>query len=64
MTKFYCVDYVTCTDEQGKRCMFPVSITDLHNACDGLARTECVMTIDDLLSLKQLLAGIAESHEV
>jgi hypothetical protein len=64
MTKFYCVDYVTCIDEEGKRSMFPVNITDLHKAYDGIAGGECMMTIDDFLSLKELAAKIAPPREV
>ena len=64
MTKFYRVEYVTCIDEQGKRCMFPVSITDLPNAYDTLGKTDCVITIDGFVSLKELLDNIVRSHEV
>jgi len=63
MTKFYGIDYVTCIDEHGKRCMFPVNITDLRDAYDVPPGSDCVMTIDDLLSLKELVDGLARSPE-
>ena len=63
-TKYYGVDYVTCTDEQGKRGMFPVNITNLHTVCDELSGSGCVMTIENLMSLKELMDGIARAREV
>jgi len=44
--------------------MFPVSITDLHTACDELSGNGCVMTIENLLSLKELIDGIARAHDM
>ena len=64
MTTFYGVDYVTCIDEQGKRCMFPVTITDLYAAYGDLGEVGCVMTIDEILSLKELVDNIAQSREM
>ena len=63
-TKYYGIDYVTCTDEQGKRCMFPVNITDLYTASDELSGNGCVMSIENLLSLKELMDGIARPRGV
>ena len=44
--------------------MFPENITNLHTACDELAGNGCVMSIENLMSLKELIDGIARTREV
>jgi hypothetical protein len=63
-TKYYGVDYVTCTDEQGKRSMFPVNITNLSTACEELTENGCVMSVENLISLKELMDGITSLQKV
>ena len=61
-TKYYGEDYVTCIDGQGNRCMFPVTITSIYAAGDELPGTGCVVSVEDLLSLKRLMDGILSSR--
>jgi len=51
---------VRCLDEHGKLRVFPITITDLNEPTDfkRLAGSSGIVSLDDLVSLKELVAAL------
>jgi hypothetical protein len=49
-------------DETGKERLFPINMTSEHVPNEGLIDVNCVASIDDLLSLKELVDAILSAH--
>jgi hypothetical protein len=60
------VDYVRCLCEHGEVRLFPLTFTDLFIAAtpESSNTSDCVMSLDDLLSLKNVVEAILNSLKV
>jgi hypothetical protein len=57
-------EYVRCLNEQGRVREFPVKLTNLHIPTECSANMNCVMSIDDLLALKEIVSSILSNSDV
>ena len=59
-------DRVRCLDEHGKLRIFPVKITSLYEQTDHerLIKGGCIVSTDDLVSLKELVAALNSTRQV
>jgi hypothetical protein len=51
-------------DEEGKERLFPINVTSEYAPNEGLIDVNCVASIDDLLSLKELVDAILNAYDV
>jgi len=62
--KYEYAECVKCVDEHGEINVFPITYTNLHTYDESVIGNGCAMTIEHLLTLKELLDNILRTGEV
>ena len=62
--KYEYAECVKCVNKRGEIKVFPTTYTNLHTCDESVIENGCVMTIENLLALKELLHSILWPGEV
>jgi hypothetical protein len=61
--KYEYAESVKCADAHGKIKVFPITYTNLHTRDENAIENDCVMSVANLMSLKELTDSILCSRE-
>jgi hypothetical protein len=62
--KYEYAECVKCVDKHGEIKVFPITYTRLHTYDESVVGNGCVMTVENLLSLKGLVDSIMHPRDV